>query len=175
MNTEGLLNEKNPSVLWDESLSLQKRGMTLKLEESRKRQRKQVSLVSRRLLGGLIKVEKREADLDKMAEEPAADVLKRAKLMRMGAQACAVLKAEKDLLSASSRFLRTKAKPPLYWKPKRYSHRVEEALDNQEVEVERTLAGTRARLKELLESTKREEGGDSEEDVISFPEVKAPH
>jgi len=129
-----------------------------------------------RMFGGAIRVEKRV--LDKGAAAAAAggtnpdtelledivdtspELLKDAEVLRTAALASTLYRAEKDILYASSRFLRTTAKPPLFWKPKLYTRRVEREIDKQEDRLEDDIKPFKKRMLRSIEDamSAKEEG-----------------
>lgn len=188
-SAQDLLREPAGKLL-EESYALRQRGLSLRGEvearkaaqEAQKRQREERGERKAfdagkmmRMFGGAIKVEKRV--LDKGAggtnpdtEPPLEDIvdtspelLRDAEVLRAAALASTLYQAEKDILYASSRFLRTTAKPPLFWKPKLYTRRYEREIDRQEDRLEDDIKHFKKRMLRSIEDAMdaKEEGGSS--------------
>ena len=186
-SAQDLLREPAGKLL-EESYALRQRGLSVRSEvegrkaaqEAQKRQREERGERKAfdagkmmRMFGGAIKVEKRV--LDKGAggtnpdtEQPLEDLvdtspelLKDAEILRTAALASTLYRAEKDILYASSRFLRTTAKPPLFWKPKLYTRRYEREIDRQEDRLEDDIKPFKKRMLRSIEDAidAKEEGG----------------
>lgn len=91
---------------------------------------------ARRLLGGLLvgtlQEAKRQANL-RPPEAPSEGAEREAEAAQVTAIAACAFAHDKDLAGCSVRFFRTKAKPQLFWKPRKLSRSMESALDAQEV------------------------------------------
>jgi len=131
-----------------------------------------------RMFGGAIRVEKRVLDkgagvagaasggptaADTELEEivdTSPELLRDAEVLRTAALASTLYRAEKDILYASSRFLKTTAKPPLFWKPKLYTRRYEREIDRQEDRLEDDIKPFKKRMLGLIEGAMdaKEEG-----------------
>ena len=134
-----------------------------------------------RMFGGAIKVEKRvldkgagvagaasgspnaaDTELEEI-EDTSPELLRDAEVLRTAALASTLYRAEKDILYASSRFLKTTAKPPLFWKPKLYTRRYEREIDRQEDRLEDDIKPFKKRMLGLIEDVmdSKEEGESS--------------
>jgi len=91
---------------------------------------------ARRLLGGLLvgtlQEAKRQANL-RPPEAPSEGAEREAEAAQVTAIAACAFAHGKDLAGCSVRFFRTRAKPQLFWKPRKLSRSMESALDAQEV------------------------------------------
>ena len=109
---------------------------------------------AKRLLGGLLvgtlAEARRAAQLPELA---SASVAEEAEAARMAAMAALVYASEKALFRSGRRFLRTAAQPPLFWKPRKSSRRLEDALEAQE---ERMAEELRERERALARLKPRE-------------------